>query len=50
MTRIRLTTHWNVSDCDLDKVSFCTPSRDCVGLHMHMVGCVYAWNFETKFF
>ena len=39
-TWIRLTVHWIVSDCDLGKVSVCTPSRDCVGLHMHVVGCV----------
>ena len=50
MIRIRLTTHWIFSDCDLGKVSVCTPSRDCVGLHMHMVGCVCVWNFGTKFF
>ena len=50
MTRIRLTTHWIVSDCDLGKVSVCTPGRDGVGLHMHMVGCLYAWNFGMKFF
>ena len=49
-TWIRLTFHWIVSDCDLGKVSVCTPSRDCVGLHMHVVGCVCVWNFETKFF
>ena len=30
--------HWIVSDCDLGKVSVYTPSRDCVGLHMHVVG------------
>ena len=39
MTWIRLTVHWIVSDCDLGKVSVYTPSRDCVGLHMHVVGC-----------
>ena len=39
-----------VSDCDLGKVSFSTPSRGCVRLHMHVVGCVCAWNFETEFF
>ena len=50
MTRIRLTVHWIVSDYDLEKVSVCTPSRDCVGLHMHVVRCVCAWNFGTKFF
>ena len=50
MTWIRLTVHWIVSDCDLGKVSVYTPSRDCVGLHMHVVGCVCVWNFGTKFF
>ena len=50
MTWIRVTTHWVVRDCDLGKVSVCTPSNDCVGLHMHVVGCVCAWNFEMKFF
>ena len=49
-TWIRLTVHWIVSDCDLGKVSVCTPSKDCVGLHMHVVECVCVWNFETKFF
>ena len=49
-TGIRLTVHWIVSDCDLGKVSVYTPSRDCVGLHMHRVGCICVWNFETKFF
>ena len=44
------TTHWVVSDCDLGKVSVYTSSRDCVGLHMHVVGCVCVLNFETKFF
>ena len=39
MTWIRLTFHWIVSDCDLGKVSVYTPSRDCVGLHVHVVGC-----------
>ena len=50
MTWIRLTVYWIVSDCNLGKVSFYTPSRDCVGLHMHVVGCECVWNFETKFF
>ena len=50
MTWIRLTVHWIVSDCDLRKVSVYTPSRDCVGLHMHVVGCVCVRNFEMKFF
>ena len=43
-------THWVVSDCDLKKVSVCTPSRDCIGLHRHVVRCICAWNFGTKFF
>ena len=47
---IRLMTHWVVNDCDLKKVSVCIPRWDCVGLHMHVVGCVCAWNFGTKFF
>ena len=34
MTWTRLTVHWIVSDCDLRKVSVCTPSRGCVGLHV----------------
>ena len=50
MTWIRLMIHWIVSDCDLGKVSVYTPSRDCVGLRMLVVGCVCAWNFRTKFF
>ena len=50
MTWTRLTVHWIVSDCDLGKVNVCTPSRGCVRLHMHVVGCVCAWNFRTKFF
>ena len=39
MTWTRLMVHWIVSDCDLGKVSFYTPRRDCVGLHMHVVEC-----------
>ena len=50
MTWTRLTVHWIVSDCDLGKVGVCTPSRGCVRLHMHVVGCVCACNFGTKFF
>ena len=50
MTWIRLTGRWIVSECDLGKVSVYTPSRDCVGLHMHVVGCICVWNFGTKFF
>ena len=42
--------HWVVSDCDLGKVSIYTSSKDCAGLHMHVVGCVCVWNFRTKFF
>ena len=49
-TGFRLTAHWVVSDCDLRKVSVYTSSRDCVGLHMHMVGCACVLNFGTKFF
>ena len=43
-------THRVVSDCDLKKVSVCTPSKDCIGLHRHVVRCICAWNFGTKFF
>ena len=50
MTWIRLTAHWVVSDGDLGKVSVYTSIRDCVGLHMHVVGCVCVWNFEMKIF
>ena len=50
MTWIRMTVHWIVNDYDLGKVIGYTQSRDCVGLHMHVVGCVCVWNFETKFF
>ena len=50
MTWIRFTVHWIVSDYDLGNVSVYTPSRYCVGLHMHVVGCVCVWNFDTKFF
>ena len=50
MTWIRLTVHWIFSDCNLGKVSVYTQSSDCVGLHIHVVGCVCVWNFETKFF
>ena len=38
MTWTRLTVHWIFSDCDLGKVSVYTPSKDCVGLCMHVVG------------
>ena len=50
MTWIRLTVHWIVSDCDLGKVNVYTPSKDCVGLHMYVVGYVCVWNFGTNFF
>ena len=33
-----MTVHWIVSDCDLEKVSVYTPSKDCVELHMQVVG------------
>ena len=39
MTWTRLTVHWIVSDYDLGKVSVYTPSKGCVGLRMHVVGC-----------
>ena len=32
MAWIELTVHWIVSDCDLGKVSVCTPSKGYVGL------------------
>ena len=31
-------------------LSYSTRSWSCVRLHMHVVGCVCAWNFRTKFF
>ena len=34
----------------LTGLSYPTRSWSWVRLHMHMVGCVYAWNFGTKFF
>ena len=34
----------------LGGLSYPTQSWSCVGLHMHMVGCVCVWNFRTKFF
>ena len=42
MTWTRLIVHWIISDCDLGKVSVCTPSKGCVRLHMHVVECVCA--------
>ena len=34
----------------LTGLSYPTRSWSWVRLHMHMVGCVGAWNFGTKFF
>ena len=34
----------------LAELSYPTRSWSWVRLHMHVVGCVCAWNFETKFF
>ena len=31
-------------------LSYPTRSWSCVRLHKHVVGCVCAWNFRTKFF
>ena len=31
-------------------LSYPTRSSSWVRLHMHVVGCVLAWNFGTKFF
>ena len=31
-------------------LSYPTRSWSCVRLHMHVVGCVCAWNFGTKLF
>ena len=31
-------------------LSYPTRSWSCVRLHMHVVRCVCAWNFGTKFF
>ena len=31
-------------------LSYLTRSWSWVRLHMHVVGCVSAWNFGTKFF
>ena len=39
LTCTRLTAHWVVSDCDLGKVSVYAPSKGCVGLLIHVVGC-----------
>ena len=35
---------------NLAGLSYSTRSWSWVRLHMHVVGCVCAWNFETKFF
>ena len=34
MTWTKLAFHLIVSDCDLGKVSVCTPSKGCVGLYI----------------
>ena len=34
----------------LTGLSYPTRSSNWVRLHMHVVGCVCAWNFGTKFF
>ena len=34
MTWTKLTVHWIVSDCDLEKVSVYTPSKGCVGIYV----------------
>ena len=34
----------------LAELSYPTWSWSCMRLHMHVVGCVYAWNFGTKSF
>ena len=34
----------------LTRLSYSTQSWSWVRLRMHVVGCVYAWNFGTKFF
>ena len=34
MTWTKLTVHGTVSDCDLEKVSVYTQSKDCVRLHV----------------
>ena len=34
----------------LGELSYPTRSWSWVRLHMHVVGCVCAWNFGTKFF
>ena len=31
-------------------LSYSTRSWSCVRIHMHVFGCVCAWNFRTKFF
>ena len=51
MTWIRVTAHWVVSDCGLGKGYrlHAKQKLGCVGLHMHVVRYVCAWNFRTKF-
>ena len=34
MTWTRLTVHWIVSDCDLEKVNVYTQSKGCIRLHV----------------
>ena len=34
MTWTRLTVHWIVCDCDLEKVNVYTLSKGCVGSHV----------------
>ena len=34
----------------LARLSYPTRPWSCVRLHTHVVGCVCAWNFGTKFF
>ena len=34
----------------LTRLSYPTRSWSWVRLHMHVIGCVCAWNFRTKFF
>ena len=45
LTAIRLSVIVNLAG-----LSYPTRSWSWVRLHMHMVGCVCAWNFGTKFF
>ena len=43
-------SHRVVSNWDLSRVLMPDTALELGRLHMHMVGCVYAWNFGTKFF